>query len=413
MIIKDRTVTKANDLTKISFTIEADDLPSELWFSLPSEFDDLISESYDAALLALLLPAMKRGQDIHVEGTISGKLWHNLMLSYQLIIYQMLPALQKVNISALTLGNEEHNRSGVLAGFSGGIDSYSVLHDYHFEDIPSHLKLTHLTFNNVGSHGKKDNENLFNIRFNRVQAIAKKLGLPLIKLNSNMSDFYGSGLRFNSTDTIRNTAVALLLQKGISSFMCASSYTYDTLYVGKSKFMAYHDALSLPLLSTESINTFAVGNEYTRVEKTLQLPKLDITHTSLDVCTSSKHLGPPINCSECRKCNITLVTLDIAGKLEEYASCFDLDTYKKGKQKYLRQFLFERRTSAYEVIDFGVNQNFSFPPIAFALSRVKHAIYNLFNDNRLIKRRNDSGLTEIKKLKSTEGAARSLSGTTI
>ncbi|SHI84779.1 hypothetical protein SAMN02745181_1028 [Rubritalea squalenifaciens DSM 18772] len=393
MIISNRQVTLENDLATISFNIESESLPNKLWFNVPAEYMDLVADSYDAALLAVLLPAMKRGEDIHIEGAISGKLWHNLMLSYQLIVYQMLPALKKVNITASTLSDKNYGGSGVLAGFSGGIDSYSVLHDYHFEDIPSHLKLTHLTFNNVGSHGKtKEAEKLFHIRYERVNAIAKQLDLPIIKVNSNFFEFYGSGLRFNSTDTIRNAAVALLLQNGIGSFMCASSYPYDTLFVGKSKFMACCDAISLPLLSTESLEAFAVGNEYTRVEKTLQLPSLPITHSTLDVCTEIKHLGPPINCGACRKCNITLITLEIAGKLDDYSSCFDLKAYKKVRKKYIRQFLFERRTTSIELVNFGIQEKFNFPPISFALSRVKHFIMDLFKDRRLIPRRGDEGL---------------------
>lgn len=392
MIIYPPVLTEENDSIKVSFKITQGDSDRTLWYSLPKEHKNMLSHSCDAALIALLVPAMEDGVDIHVEGEISGKLWHNLMLSYQHMMYHLMPWLKKVNLSANSFSSASNEGKAVIAGFSGGVDSFSVLHDYHYADIPAHLKLTHLLFNNVGSHGK-GGEELFNARHKRLVPVAEKLGLPIIKVNSNVSEFYTSKkLPFNSTDTVRNASVALILQSGACKFMCASSYTYATLYVGKSKYMASCDALALPLLSTESLEAFAVGNEYTRVEKVAQAAQLHDSYSSLDVCVSGKHTGPPNNCSKCRKCNLTLVTLDILGAIESYSEVFDLDAYRKNKNAFLRKFLMERRCLSREIIEFGLKEGFKFPFFTLQCARVKHGFLNLFEKYPLPPRRGDGGL---------------------
>lgn len=392
MTIYPPALTQENDSIKVSFKVTQGDSDRTLWYSLPKEHEGMISHSCDAALIALLVPAMEEGVDIHVEGEISGKLWHNLMLSFQHVVYHVMPYLKKVNISANSLSSASNGGKAVIAGFSGGIDSFSVLHDYHYADIPAHLKLTHLLFNNVGSHGK-GGEQLFNARHKRLVPVAEKLGLPIIKVNSNVSEFYTSKkLAFNHTDIVRNASVALLFQGGASKFICASSYAYGNLYVGKSEYMASCDALVLPLLSTESLEAFAAGNEYTRVEKVAQAAQLPDSYSSLDVCVSGKHNGTPTNCSKCRKCNLTLITLDILGALENYSKVFDLDVYRKNKNSFQRKFLLERRFLAREITEFGLNENFKFPFFTLQCARVKHGFLNFFEKHPLPPRRGDGGL---------------------
>ena len=43
------------------------------------------------------------------------------------------------------------------------------------------------------------------------------------------------------------------------------------------------------------------------------------------------------NCSECLKCNRTLVALDALGKLDEYSGVFDINKYRKNKKVILKK----------------------------------------------------------------------------
>ena len=56
---------------RVSYQIDSSFLPEELWFTLDTIYRELISESSDAALIALLVPIMSRNSDIEVLGNLS------------------------------------------------------------------------------------------------------------------------------------------------------------------------------------------------------------------------------------------------------------------------------------------------------------------------------------------------------
>ena len=262
----------------------------QLWYSLDESFGDLVSESSDAALVGLLIPSMAKGEDIQIEGTVSDRLWCNLP-RLQRLLQHLMPSLHKVAVRAAAVSDGlECRAAGVATGFSGGIDSYSVLADNHFSFRSENFRLSHLLFNDVGSHGR-GGEGQFRERYERLLPVAKNIGLPLVMVNSNLASFYEKGLRFQQTHTLRNGSVALLLQEGIGRFLYASTYGYPETFVGPTKDAAYSDAITLPFLSTEKIETLSVGGEYTKVEKTLQVAKISCSHSALDVCVKTNHAG--------------------------------------------------------------------------------------------------------------------------
>jgi hypothetical protein len=107
--------------------------------------DDQVHDSF---LLAVLLNAMDSGEDIHIEGVLSEKLYYNvtnfLIPAWQSII----PGLKKVRILPDNLRTTTGGSSnGVATGCSGGVDSfYSIA--YHLNrEVPESYKLTHLLYN--------------------------------------------------------------------------------------------------------------------------------------------------------------------------------------------------------------------------------------------------------------------------
>lgn len=215
----------------------------------------------------------------------------------------------------------------MATGFSGGIDSFCVLADHYYAEIPKRYRLTHLLFNNVGSHGA-GGERLFRERYERLLPSAERIGLPFMMVNSNLDSFYGEGLGFQQTHTFRNSSVALLLQEGVQSYMYASTFNYLESFVGPTYDTAYSDNITLPLLSTNNFDAFYLGSEYTRLEKTLRVAEISESYTTLDICMNPNNNSGYTNCSMCWKCLRTLVTLEIAGYLGNYSNVFDLKIYK-------------------------------------------------------------------------------------
>lgn len=332
-----------------------------LWYSLHDSFGDLFTDASDAPLVALLIPAMSRGEDIHIDGVISDRLYYNLTQAFQSLLRHIIPYLHQVSIYPEDVRCEQgKSASGVATGFSGGIDSYCALADHFYSNIPKCFKVTHLLFNNVGSHGS-GGEQLFRKRFERLIPAAERIGLPLLMINSNLNLFYGNRLGFQQTHTLRNASVALLLQGGIGRYMYASAYKYSDAFVGSTYYIAYSDLITLPLLSTDTLDAFSVGSEYSRVEKTLRVAELPDSYGTLDVCVNANNASSYTNCSKCSKCLRTLATLEIAGYLERYSESFDLNMYKTQRKKYFATLLGSQNPLLREIVELANERNYSFP----------------------------------------------------
>ena len=259
--------------------------PGTLQYTVLGEFGDLLTDSCDAALLALLIPAMASGEAIDVAGAVSERLYHNLAGPYQRLLQHVIPSLRRVRLRCANIRSADRRAPGVATGFSAGVDSYCVLADYYYSPVPAGLKLTHLLFNNVGSHGQ-GGEHVFNTRFAALEPQVERIGLPFVRINSNLDAFYPRQLAFQQTHTPRNVSVALLLQQGIGRFMYASAYSYRDVFIGPTCSMAYSDTAAVPLLSTEVLDACSVGSEYTRVEKTLRVADIPQSWQTLDICVT-------------------------------------------------------------------------------------------------------------------------------
>ena len=332
-----------------------------LWYSLSEEFAGLVSDRSDAALAALLIPAMVQGEDIHIEGTVSEKLFFNLSGPCQKVLKLILPSLHLITVIPSDVQTAHEAGKGVAAGFSAGIDSFCVLADHYFADVPKGFRITHLLFNNVGSHGpeEKESRDLFHKRYNRIKPVVERIGLPFIAIDSNVDSFY-NGSAFQETPTIRNASVALLLQKGIKRFLYASSVHYSNAGFSHACEMGDIDVFILPLLSTETLDMVSSGSQYTRVEKTLKVAGIEESYRFLDVCTADSRIT---NCSSCFKCKRTMLALEIAGALWRYSEVFDLDTYKGVRDLYIEDVLSCKKDRPYseELSSFIRERGFKIP----------------------------------------------------
>lgn len=340
-----------------SVRVDCAGLPPVLWYRLEAQFGEFLTELSDAPLVALLIPAMRKGDDIHVDGVISERLYYNLCGPYQRLMQHVIPSLRPVRIFPADLRGGMQRPAGVATGFSAGIDSFCVLADHHYGKAG--YKLTHLLFNNVGSHGREEKgERLFERRYARTVQLTHRIGLPLIRVNSNVDAFYEEALGFQQTHTPRNASVALLLQGGIGRYIYGSGHSYGNAVVRVAKDTAHTDGISLPLLSTDALDAFSAGMQYTRVEKTLRVSEIADSHGSLDVCTHPERAG---NCSACQKCLRTLLTLEVAGVLHKYAASFDLAEYKRRRDYFIGLALKRSDPLLAEIVEFARQRGFAFP----------------------------------------------------
>jgi hypothetical protein len=337
------------------------DAPDRLWFTLPADYADMVTERADPALIGLLVPAMRAGEPVTIDGPVTDELVFNLARGCQYVLDRVIAGLSQVPIEATRTVPAGSPAGGVATGFSAGVDSFAVLAEHLFAEVPPDLRLTHLTFFNVGSHGPGEGgRQVFRQRFKLLTPAVTEIGLPFIPVDSNLDDFYHFTTHLQ-THSPRSLAAASLLQAGFGRYYLASSTAYDNVGVFRSDTCAFADAVMLPLLTTGQLRFISHGDQYTRVQKTVLAASIPLSHTSLNVCVNPPASGG--NCSRCFKCLRTELTLEIAGLLEEYGSVFDLDVYRQKKKVYVYDAAWDKGVYPDEIRAFARERGFRLPPV--------------------------------------------------
>ncbi len=330
---------------RLQAAFESDDVQDVLWFSTPKEYGKyLCKERGDAFLVAMLLFAMKHGEDISIEAPISERLYYTLSRHFVKALSDLFPGSHKIQIHCEIDSDHLENAGGVGTGLSCGIDSFCTVIEHTDNACPPDYRLTHLTFFNVGASGDYGGEyarELFHQRIEAVRPCANELDLPLVTLDSNISEILN--MNFVPTHTYRNVAGVLALQKLFKTYYYSSS---DTLLEFKFSWPASgcYDIYSLDMLSTNDTKFYSSGEVYSRVEKTEIVATSPLSYRYLNVCVAEE-----TNCSRCHKCQRTMVALDIIGKLDKYKFVFDIEYYRNNRNKYFGKMLGGRKKDHYKM----------------------------------------------------------------
>ena len=333
--------------------------PDRLWFTIPEEHAALVTELADPALIGLLIPAMHAGDAVTVDGPVTDELAHNLTHGYQHILDVVIPDLRRVPLEIANPVPAADPAHGIGTGFSGGIDSFTVLAEHFYQPVAADLRLTHLTLFNVGAMTGGDPGRR---QFRRVHSLlapaADRIGLPLITVDSNLDDFYPF-TSFRQTHGPRNVSAASLLQGGLGRFYSASGHPYTLASVRRAPDTVFSDPISVPLLTTRHFRTIFHGSQYTRVEKTQIVAEIAESYESLNVCTTLTADGR--NCSQCNKCLRTELTLELTGHLDAYGRAFDLDVYRRVRRAYLDEVAWSPDEHLAEIREFARRSGFRLP----------------------------------------------------
>lgn len=347
MIISNLNVKSKNNTSIISVDIKSEYTENKkLWFALDSNLGDSFFdiESYDAFLIGVLFLAMQNGENINIYGKCSQKLLFNLENYVIPLIRLYSPSSKKINIEVKGTNTKNFNNHGVATGFSGGVDSFHTIYNHYELSKCDDFRINTLLFFNAGSHrsgfGKvttnETQNKLFIRRYNYLKAYPDQVGLPFIKINSNLSDFHPWG--HQKTHTLSSVSSALILQKYLKKYYYASSGTYSDIYNKGNSYKEFDigifcDPILLPLLSTESLEFISDGHQTSRIEKTIQISNYYYAQKYLNVCIESEELSTD-NCSLCLKCARTIFTLKCAGIFSPFKDLFDIELFEK-KAEYL------------------------------------------------------------------------------
>ena len=346
MQIKKPIVSKTPEGTVLSAKVSFQGKDDECFYSVPAAYAEFAdTESSNCFLVGMLYPAMRYGEDIDVEGTVSARLLYNLNEYLIPLMAICDPRLKRIRVTAGATDDKGWPEAkAVGTGFSGGIDSFATIYDHLERPTPEGFRLTHLFFFNVGAHGipKKPGdmeaiERQFHARYEKLKPFPDEAGLPFVPVDSNVHKFHPWG--HLEIATFATISAVMFLQRGIRRYYLASSgHTYRQIWKflgegGRPDAIGRMNMMLLPWLSTESLDLVDDGNLYDRSGKTVLIADYAPAAKYLNVCYGHDTLDT--NCSVCPKCARTLLTLEILGRLDAFSAVFDIPRYKREVRRRL------------------------------------------------------------------------------
>ena len=308
--LKGSTLTQAGQKIRVQAVVEG---CASIWFELDKQFQSMIdTESVDAFFILYTWLAMERSLDLRVEGKVS------TLIRGRFVVRR----LHEIDINVLNPeASWPHSAEASATGFSGGVDSwYTAL-----QAAENGTPYAYYLFANTGQHGKDNIEEVFAQRFAVAESALRTMDKPLIAVDSNIDSIFRE--RFQQRDVIGNIACALLLQQGITRYDYSSSYAPEDLGVFEHYDMSIMDPYLLPLLNTERIRFFSIGDDAGRIEKLEFISSKELFSNEIYVCIEKA--VPIKNCGYCFKCRRTQLALESIDRMALLKNNFDFSFYQK------------------------------------------------------------------------------------
>ena len=289
---------------RISSEVSFDGDITPLWFDVPAESAPVAANS-DAFALAALLPAMRSGRALRIEGPVSPTLLANLD-ELQAIYSLWFPAFSRVEIAAETSPEGEPGPRRALA-FSGGVDSFHTL-------LTSPHPVDRLLYVEGLDTIVEDDALLVRIR-NSIRATAAELGVPLFEVATNVKEFLGPYADWWAhTHTLALATVAHAMTGSLAACVISADHTYGELMPHAAHPLLLHHFGSHRL----EVEPYGWGTR--RVDKVAAIAQSPVAMRHLRVCW--KNYEGAFNCGRCEKCLRTKAELAANNALE---SCLTFD----------------------------------------------------------------------------------------
>lgn len=350
--------------------VDADYPASTLYFEIRKRYGAMFSDdTYDAFFLVGLYLAMYHKTPLRIRGNVSKKLYKNANWYIQKILCDFSEELSPVDV--IVEGFAPTEIKGVLigTGISCGVDSLSTVYDRFVRETDPDYKINTLFIFNCGSHGDYGAEHtpiVFESRIKRAMAVSEELSLPLIIVDSNLHCFRHKSDK-STLLFLSFYACVLSLQNAIRRYYMPSGCSYQGIKNCGGK--EYHNDLAtacdsylVPLIQSDRTELIVDGCQRRRVDKIADLADWEIARKYLNVCLVQKG-ADTTNCGICSKCLRTLLTLEILGKLDDFAQVFNVEEYRENSFPYKARCIKNADYGIFykEIIDLAAEKNFPMP----------------------------------------------------
>lgn len=266
-----------------------------IWFRFDKEYAGEVG--FEPFIAGLLVPSMRKGENLHVQGRISRKLFHGTAKIVE-IMSGWNVGLKKIK---LTHEGFTESKGGEKIGtfFSGGVDSF-----YTF--LKHKAEVTHFILIRGYDISLRDDV-LWNTTAKNIREIAKLENIKLIEVESNIREMIEPFIPWDFSHGGCLAAAGLCL--GFKKIYVPSSYTKEQQFPWGSHLETDK------FWGTEGTDFEHDGTEATRVQKVRMISRYPVVLDHLRVCYVNKESA--YNCGECDKCLRTMINLYAAGKLGE------------------------------------------------------------------------------------------------
>jgi hypothetical protein len=282
--------------------------PRRLWIRSATR----VTPPADPALALCLMPAMRAGGRLELEERISPRLLRS-QREYQAIQrvwsrdwdFDQEP-LREVEVSAPPRAPAPRLGGGVAAFFSGGVDSWATVLEN--PDVTDLIFVRGLDLVPGAAH----QADLADEVEARLRDGAGALGLALHVVETNVRRLSDPLVRWEAYNANPMAAIALFFEPLFARVLIAGDTDHETqVPLGTSRMVNQ-------LWSTEQLEIVDDGGRLSREQRLRRIAAHPVVRQTLRVCWENP--GGAYNCGRCRKCLLTMISLEAIGAREQVAT---------------------------------------------------------------------------------------------
>jgi hypothetical protein len=309
MIIKDTRLNREAETTVLSARCKVRKIGWDtVYFSIGNTLPgDYIHNDASPFAAALLLPSMKQGEDLVIEGSISAQLYQGMHAIMQEVLKWDI-GLQPIKIEADALIADPPPPQRSASFFSGGVDSFYTYLKHKTDPIEKDRIDSFILVN--GFDISRRNTQLWDRTLENIKSIAEADKVELIVVRSNIQGLVEPILLWDYSHGGCLAAVGLFLRGAFQQIYIPSTHAVaEQIPWGSNLALDGH-------WSTEGTTFIHDGTEATRIEKVIsQVARAPLALEHLRVCFANERGA--YNCGECDKCLRTMINLYVAGALQK------------------------------------------------------------------------------------------------
>ena len=309
MIIKDAQLYRDDETTALSARCKVRKIGWDtVYFSIGNTLPgDYIHNDASPFAAALLLPSMKQGEDLVIEGNISAQLYQGMHAIMQEVLKWDI-GLQPIKIEAAALVADPPRPQRSASFFSGGVDSFYSYLKHKTDPIEKDRIDSFILVN--GFDISRRNTQLWDRTLENIKSIAEADKVELIVVRSNIQGLVEPILLWDYTHGGCLAAVGLFLRGAFHQIYIPSTHAIaEQIPWGSNLALDGH-------WSTEETTFIHDGTEATRIEKVFsQIARSPLALEHLRVCFANERGA--YNCGKCDKCLRTMINLYVAGALKK------------------------------------------------------------------------------------------------